>query len=115
MPVYGDCGGLLYLTEHLETDRIYPMAGVLPAEASMERRMRALGYCEGRVTDRGRILPRGLIMRGHEFHYSQVSCAEDARFAIRLDRGRGVRDGCDGLAEHQTSVLFPRLFLGPFR
>jgi cobyrinic acid a,c-diamide synthase len=102
MPVYGECGGLLYMAEYLETDRMYPMAGVLPAEASMERRMRALGYAEGRVTDRGGLLPRGLIMRGHEFHYSQVACAEDARFAIRLDRGRGIRDGHDGLAEHQA-------------
>ena len=35
MPIYAECGGLLYLTRGIRSDREYRMAGVLPACAEM--------------------------------------------------------------------------------
>ena len=103
MPVYGECGGLLVLCESLRTgDGEFPMAGVLPARGALLGRVQALGYVEARSTGAAPLLPPGLSLRGHEFHYSALECGRDARFSLELSRGRGILDGWDGLAEGNT-------------
>lgn len=111
MPVYAECGGLVYLCEHLAADADYSMAGVLPADARMNRRFQALGYVEAESTGTSPILPAGLTFRGHEFHYSSVEPARDARFALRLARGRGIGDGQDGLSEHAVLAGYSHAYM----
>ncbi|MDV2481502.1 cobyrinate a,c-diamide synthase [Methanoculleus sp. Wushi-C6] len=103
MPVYAECGGLVYLAEKLATgDGDFPMAGVLPADAAMTNRIQGLGYVEARVVGGGPALAPGSLVRGHEFHYSRLDCAPDARFALELLRGRGIDGGRDGLVVQNT-------------
>ncbi len=103
MPVYAECGGLVYLTEEIEGDGRYPMVGVLPARAEMTRRIQGLGYVEARATAGGApLLPAGTVFRGHEFHYSRLDCDADARFSLSLSRGKGIEGGRDGLFEQNT-------------
>jgi cobyrinic acid a,c-diamide synthase len=103
MPVYGECGGLITLSESLGAEgREYPMAGVLPARAFLTGKVQALGYVEGRATGSASALVPGIALRGHEFHYSRLECGRDARFSIRLSRGTGIRDGLDGLTAGNT-------------
>jgi len=98
MPVYAECGGLVYLTEQLVTcEGDCPMAGVLPAAAVMTNRIQGLGYVEARVVGGAPVLAPGSAFRGHEFHYSRLDCAPDARFALELLRGRGIDGARDGL------------------
>lgn len=99
MPVYGECGGLMYLCSSLSTDRTYRMAGVLPASSEMSTKIQALGYVKGRFAGRSGSWTRTLSLRGHEFHYSRIACDPDARFAIRLEQGTGIAGGNDGLTE----------------
>ena len=49
MPIYGECGSLLYLGTSLETDKTYRMAGVLGADSRMTAKLQALGYTEAVV------------------------------------------------------------------
>nr|QNO50174.1 cobyrinate a,c-diamide synthase [Methanosarcinales archaeon ANME-2c ERB4] len=102
VPIYGECGGMIYLCESLiDLDgNVYPMAGVLPAETTMTNRLQALGYTDATVSGNP-VVPKGRI-RGHEFHYSVTDCAPDARFAYRMNRGKGIRDGMDGILEYAT-------------
>jgi len=103
MPVYAECGGLAVLCRSIAVrDRECRMAGILPAEAVMRSRFQALGYVEGSGTGISPLFPPDLFFRGHEFHYSCLSCDNDARFALRLTRGKGISEGRDGLTEHQT-------------
>jgi cobyrinic acid a,c-diamide synthase len=103
MPVYAECGGLIYLTERLVTgEGDYPMAGVLPAAAEMTGRIQALGYVEARVVGTAPVLTPGSAFRGHEYHYSRLDCGRDARFALELLRGRGIDGGRDGLTAQNT-------------
>ena len=100
MPVYGECGGLMYLCGSLETDaKNYKMSGVLPGRAVMTQRLAALGYVKGAFSG---LWPGTVAVRGHEFHYSKVECDNDARFALRLTNGAGIDGGNDGLFEHAT-------------
>jgi cobyrinic acid a,c-diamide synthase len=103
MPILAECGGLTYLCRTITTqDQRHPMAAVLPADAEMYPRYQALGYVEGSSTGTSPLLPPHLSYRGHEFHYSALTCDPEARFAVRLQRGKGISEGRDGLAEYQT-------------
>ena len=102
MPIYGECGGLMYLGDSLVTDHEYRMAGVLPARAEMTSAIQALGYVKGKFTGRTGLFAGALSIRGHEFHYSRVACDPDARFALSLMPGDGIADGKDGLTEGST-------------
>ena len=102
IPIYGECGGMIYLCESLidPEGKSHPMSGVLPAETEMTQRLQALGYTDASVSDNP-VVPAGRI-RGHEFHYSKTECAPDVRFAYRMNRGKGIRDGMDGMVEYAT-------------
>ena len=66
-PLYAECGGLLYLLEFL-TDvkgQRASMAGVLPGSATMQPRLRGLGYQSAPC-------PGGGTLRGHTFHHSTM-------------------------------------------
>ena len=67
-PVVAECGGLLYLARELDGN---PMCGVLDASARMTDRLK-LGYREARAAATSPLAERGIIARGHEFHYSAV-------------------------------------------
>ena len=103
LPIWGECGGLAYLGRTLDTgEETYAMCGVLPAETRMTRGIRGLGYVEGTCTAGPFSGLHGLPVRGHEFHYSTCAPDADARYALRLARGRGLGEGQDGLYEHAT-------------
>jgi cobyrinic acid a,c-diamide synthase len=102
MPIYGECGGLMYLCGSLEADRTYRMTGVLPGRAVMTKKLQALGYVHGSFGSRPGLWTGTVAIRGHEFHYSRVECDPEARFAIRLRQGAGIGDGNDGMTEYST-------------
>ncbi len=105
MPIYGECGGLMYLCESViskDGDSEKRMTGVLPASTTMTGRLQALGYVEGDVVGKNPVVEMGRVIRGHEFHYSKMDCARDARFAYRFRRGKGIVEDKDGLVEHET-------------
>jgi cobyrinic acid a,c-diamide synthase len=102
-PIFAECGGLMYLCESItvgETD--FRMAGVLPGTARMATGIQALGYSDGRWTGGPALASPGLSIRGHEFHYSCVDPARDARYSIELSRGKGISDGRDGMYSHES-------------
>ncbi len=103
LPILGECGGLMALSESLTTtdgDR-YAMAGVLPADVNMCDRYQALDHVELRSA--GTLTaPAGETLRGHEFHYSAADVDADATFAFDVRRGDGIDDGREGLTEHRT-------------
>jgi cobyrinic acid a,c-diamide synthase len=88
------------------------MAGVLPASGEMTRDLQALDYTEGSWTG-GAFTLAGLGVRGHEFHYSRVEPLSDARFAIRLERGKGISEGLDGMYEHSSVGSYTHSYFSP--
>ena len=106
MPIYGECGALLYLGASLKTNSTYRMAGVLGASSRMTGKLQALGYTEAQSIIDSPIAKKGTILRGHEFHYSMTECDGDVRFVYRLRRGKGIFEGQDGLMEHNTMASY---------
>ena len=100
LPIYAECGGLLYLCKTYDVDnRTYKLADVVPANTRMTNRLRALGYTEALPLNKNFCSHK---IRGHEFHYSLTECDRDARFAYKMLRGKGINNGYDGLIEHNT-------------
>jgi cobyrinic acid a,c-diamide synthase len=73
-PVYGECGGLMYLCEGIETrDRErHKLVGLIPAWTRMLDRLKSLGYVETTLTCDSLFGKEGVRLRGHEFHYSEL-------------------------------------------
>jgi cobyrinic acid a,c-diamide synthase len=106
MPIYGECGALLYLGDSLKTERTYRMAGVFGASSRMTGKLQALGYTQAQSVLDSPIAKKGTMIRGHEFHYSITECDRDAHFVYRLRRGKGIFEGRDGLIEHNTMASY---------
>ena len=104
LPIFGECGGLMALSETLTTVEgdEHDMAGILPADVQMHDRYRALDHVQLRARSGTLTAPSGERLRGHEFHYSSADVAGDASFAFEVERGDGISDGLDGLTEHRT-------------
>ncbi len=78
MPVYAECGGFIYLTEGVVShegppEAPYPFVGIFPVTTRMLSRRKALGYREVEFLADSAIGRCGLLARGHEFHYSEIS------------------------------------------
>lgn len=64
--IFGECGGMMYLTRQIESDsHSFSMCNVFPFRATMEDAHLHLGY-------RALELP-GMTVKGHEFHYSEIT------------------------------------------
>ncbi len=112
LPVYAECGGAVYLGKGLEIgDRFYPFAGVFPVEYRLHSKPQGHGYTLLEVEQENPFFPRGIDLRGHEFHYAGVSRweADRVRFACTVKRGFGF-DGCrEGLWTRNVYASFSHL------
>ncbi|WP_035253320.1 cobyrinate a,c-diamide synthase [Desulfatiglans anilini] len=100
LPVYAECGGLMYLGEALEIEQaVYPMVGALPVAFELMKRPQGHGYTVLRADAPNPFFKEGTVIRGHEFHYSRPRLTRplEARFAFKVERGHGIDGVRDGL------------------
>jgi cobyrinic acid a,c-diamide synthase len=74
MPIWAECGGLLWLARSLDG---HSLCGVVPAAATMTSTL-TLGYRTARVQTDNPVAAAGTRLRGHEFHYSQLDPTGEA-------------------------------------
>lgn len=72
MPVYGECGGLMYLGQNIKDmqGKVFEMSGVLPVSSRIDTPKLSLGYRTVRALADGPLLEKDQETRGHEFHWS---------------------------------------------
>jgi len=93
MPVYAECGGLMYLCESILVDgEDYPMVGVFPAKVVMEKKPQGHGYAIQEATEANPFFKEGTVLKGHEFHNSRVILNPEATpvFGYQTKRGHGL-------------------------
>lgn len=114
MPVYAECGGLMYLTRSLRTEAgRHEMVGAIPGDIVMHRRPVGRGYVELLETTEapwpGAMSP-GEVVRAHEFHYSSLeNLDQGVRFAYRVKRGHGIDGQSDGLVYRNVLASYAHM------
>ena len=100
VPVYGECGGLMYLGRSMsDLEGVsYPMVGVVPAVSAMSDRRLTLGYREIESRTDSPLMEKGQRVRAHEFHWSVLEEPPDPRDAVYTvvdqdNRAEGFRAG----------------------
>ena len=100
MPTKVECGGLMYLTNQIETDKIYNMVGVIDANITMSKKPVGRGYIE--LEDKEK-----QIIKAHEFHYSKIEILnENYQYAYKVKRGYGIDGKKDGLQIHNCLATY---------
>jgi cobyrinic acid a,c-diamide synthase len=81
MPIYAECGGLMYLGRTLKNfdGASYPMASVLPLDVIMDKSHLAIKYIKLRTLVPTPIGPPGTQARGQEFHQSRIPRRRDTQ------------------------------------
>ncbi len=115
LPIYAECGGLMYLSEEIqdqEGDR-HAMAGLLPLRMRMLPRLKALGYREVQLTGDTLLGPAGTTLRGHEFHYSEIAVETGpVRKVYRLTPRRSGPSQAEGFTVGNILASYVHLHFG---
>ncbi|MEW6658494.1 MAG: cobyrinate a,c-diamide synthase [Thermodesulfobacteriota bacterium] len=112
LPIYAECGGLMYLSREIEDleGRRHPMAGVLPLKVRMLPRLKALGYREITLMAPGLLGPAGTWARGHEFHYSEIiSGAEELPKLYQVTARQGRETAPEGYCRNNILASYVHL------
>ncbi len=99
LPIYAECGGLIYLAKSVEWNgKEYPLTGILPVTVRMNEKPQGHGYCEALVDADNPYFRPGTRIKGHEFHYTGIVDRDpELKTAMSLARGTGCFDKRDGL------------------
>ncbi len=123
LPIYAECGGLMYLTREIKTDvsgagkyhmaemesGTFRMVGAIPGRTLMGHK-RVVSYNVGSFVLDNVIGRAGTSFIGHEFHHSEiVDIPENTTFAIRLKRGTGIKGELDGMLLNNTLAAYAHL------
>jgi cobyrinic acid a,c-diamide synthase len=109
LPIYAECGGLMYLGESLVLSGVaYPMVGVFSVIFGFSKRPEGHGYTMFDVEKPNPYFEPGMQIRGHEFHYSNVLSwkGKTDDLAFRVTRGVGLADKRDGVCYQNTLATY---------
>jgi cobyrinic acid a,c-diamide synthase len=115
MPIYAECGGLMYLGRSLRTESgsTHRMAGVVPVDVQMDGEIHRFGYRQILTLEDSILSPRGQFYRGHEFHWSRI-VNQDAglRPAYQMMNAEGDVIGYEGVVAPNLLASYVHLHFG---
>ena len=109
LPVYAECGGLMYLSKSVTWNgKKSQMVGAINSDIVMNEKPQGRGYVSLLRTDdalwpQKQLNSANLVISAHEFHYSgyenpdEISSSSDITFAYEMKRGSGITGKHDGL------------------
>ncbi len=109
LPVYAECGGLMYLARSIRwNDQCGDMVGLIPGDAVMGSRPVGRGYASVRETGAS---PLGVIAgrehQAHEFHHSHLENLPDGlTYAYDVTRGHGIDGRHDGYVQQNLLAAY---------
>jgi cobyrinic acid a,c-diamide synthase len=109
LPIYAECGGLIYLGTSIMLDgEEFPLAGVFPVRFGMAKKPQAHGYTTFRVERENGFYRVGEEVKGHEFRYSKILewLGTDEQLVLQMARGVGFINGRDGLIYNNVLALY---------
>ncbi|RUA03177.1 MAG: cobyrinate a,c-diamide synthase [Deltaproteobacteria bacterium] len=117
LPIYGECGGFMYLCREL-TDvegGIHAMCGCFPFATQMHAKLRVLGYRQVVLAADTPLGPAGSVLRGHEFHYSNLTAPvvdPSVQAVYTVSARKGGKPGSEGYRVNRTLGSYIHLHFG---
>ena len=114
--VYGECGGLMYLGRSIvdEQGAEHEMVGLAPITTRKLDRLKTLGYVEATLREPCLWGTPGAVLRGHEFHYSEIVNddleAEGFRCAYALQRRKREGKELEGFVRDNLMLSYIHLY-----
>jgi len=117
MPIYAECGGFMYLCDELGDTRgnTFPMVGCFPFKTRMADKLRSLGYREVTLSKPSILGDAGQTLRGHEFHYSEITASSSdsaPETVFRLSARTGLEQKETGFVTGRTLGSYLHLHFG---
>jgi cobyrinic acid a,c-diamide synthase len=118
VPIYGECGGLMYLTRSIkgyrgDEGKKRNMVGLIDADTFISGKL-TLNYTE--ANSNASIFGKISKVRGHEFHYSRIeNIAKDSKFAYVMRRGNGINNKKDGFMVYNCLASYMHLHFADSR
>ncbi len=117
MPVYAECGGLLYLCRNLTDQQgaTHEMCAVFPVAGRITGSLQHFGYVEVETIRDTLLGPAGQRIRAHEFHYSEITgltgqLAGDQAYRVTKERADGAAScWSGGLTYQNVLAAYPHL------
>jgi len=111
LPIYAECGGLMYLSSSVEWGGSkYPMSGVFPVQLRMYDKPVGHGYTRIQVDQPNPFFEVGTEIKGHEFHYSGVTGEAKPEWScMKIQRGVGLGNERDGLLYKNTLACYTHI------
>jgi len=99
LPIYAECGGLMYLGRSITTqEQRFEMVGLLPFDVIMTAKPQGHGYTVLRPCAANIWFDRSQQIKGHEFHNSKIiNLASDVSYAFEVQKGHGLNGKYDGI------------------
>ncbi|MEW6078083.1 MAG: cobyrinate a,c-diamide synthase [Thermodesulfobacteriota bacterium] len=112
LPVYAECGGLIYLGEKIvDGDGTHDMCGLLPVTFGISARPEGHGYTISTVVGQNPYFENGTELKGHEFRYSKVLSwgGKDEDMVFSTVRGKGFMNQKDGIRFNNVLATYTHL------
>ena len=109
IPILAECGGLMYLSRELVDDRGYRMVGLFDVAINAKDRL-TIGYTELEALEDNLLSRKGVLVRGHEFHYSKPISVGDVKLVFRNRVGKGIINGMDGASVYNTLATYSHFY-----
>jgi cobyrinic acid a,c-diamide synthase len=105
MPVYAECGGLMYLTSGIidKNTNFYNTVDFFQCRTRMTKTLQRFGYCE--------IEYSGIKTRGHEFHHTVLEDINDPdiKYAYSVSKSGGSKAWKCGLIKKNVLAGYPHV------
>jgi cobyrinic acid a,c-diamide synthase len=111
MPIYAECGGLIYLSRSItwNNDR-YSMVGLFPVDLTMNDKPVGHGYTLLEVDRDNPFFKVGTKIKGHEFHYSGLeSGLSDVDTGMMVATGFGLNGKRDGMMYKKSLACYTHI------
>lgn len=110
LPIYAECGGLIYLSRSLKwKDKTHELTGLLPLDLELREKPFGHGYTEAVVDKENPYFAKGCTICGHEFHYSAPVDGVEVASCLQMQKGVGVADHRDGLVYKSTFACYTHI------
>ncbi|MEK7711688.1 MAG: cobyrinate a,c-diamide synthase, partial [Pseudomonadota bacterium] len=114
LPVYAECGGLMYLSRSLRWQGSQcEMVGAIPGDTVMHDRPQGRGYVKLRETGKcpwPRAANAAVEIRAHEFHYSTLeNVSSSLDYAYDVTRGTGIDGQHDGIVYRNVLACYTHM------